>query len=174
MADTPDRIDLGRHRELAGRSRETHARYVVLAVIGAIVVLGLLNVFGQRPSTQTGSAARATLEIRGPTRVRGGLLYETRMTVRAQRPLRHAVLQLAPGWAEGQQLNTVEPSPLAERSRNGSLLFTLGAIPAGGHYTLYLEFQVNPTNVGRRSTDVALYDGNDRLLTIHRTITVFP
>jgi hypothetical protein len=33
---------------------------------------------------------------------------------------------------------------------------------------------VNPTNVGRRSADVALYDGDTRLLAVHRTITVYP
>jgi hypothetical protein len=33
---------------------------------------------------------------------------------------------------------------------------------------------VNPINVGHRAQDVALYDGNRKLLEVHRTITVFP
>jgi hypothetical protein len=33
---------------------------------------------------------------------------------------------------------------------------------------------VNPTNVGSRSQDVELYDGEDRLLAIDRQVTVFP
>jgi hypothetical protein len=33
---------------------------------------------------------------------------------------------------------------------------------------------VNPTNVGRRSQDVALYDGDTLLTSIDRTITIFP
>jgi hypothetical protein len=37
-----------------------------------------------------------------------------------------------------------------------------------------MQFQVNPTNVGRRSQDVALYDGTQLITTIHRQVTVFP
>jgi hypothetical protein len=33
---------------------------------------------------------------------------------------------------------------------------------------------VNPTNVGHRDQSVTLYDGNKALVTVHRTITVFP
>jgi hypothetical protein len=39
---------------------------------------------------------------------------------------------------------------------------------------LYIQSQVNPTNVGRRSQDVSLYDGERLLATIHRRVTVFP
>ena len=37
-----------------------------------------------------------------------------------------------------------------------------------------MQFQVNPTTVGRRSQDVELYDGERKLLNIHRTITIWP
>ena len=37
-----------------------------------------------------------------------------------------------------------------------------------------MQFQVNPTNVGRRSGNVELYDGESLIATVHRTITVFP
>ena len=40
---------------------------------------------------------------------------------------------------------------------------------------LFIEFQVNPTNVGRRRADVVLYDGDERLAdAIHRTIKSIP
>jgi hypothetical protein len=174
MADTPDRIELGRHRDLASWGYNRPVRYVLLASVAAVVVLGLFNVFGQRPATTTGHSAKASLEVYAPARVRGGLLYETRLTIRAHEKVDHAVLQFAPGWLESQQLNTIEPSPIAETSRNGSLVLTLGPVEAGEHYTLYMEFQVNPTNVGRRDADVALYDGDTKLLTVDRTLTVFP
>jgi hypothetical protein len=174
MTDVPDRIDLGRHRELASIGFHRPIRYVALTLMIAVVLAGLLNVFGQHPSTSSASNAHAGIEVFAPSRVRGGLLYEARFTIEAHLPLTHAVLQLAPGWAESQQINTIEPSPVAQTSRNGSLLFTLGPIPEGQHYTLYLELQVNPTNVGHRNADVALYDGDTRLLTVKRTITVFP
>jgi hypothetical protein len=174
VADIPDRIVLDRHRDLGGLGFNRPVRYVLLALLGAVLVLGLANVFGQHPDTTTATSAKADLEVYAPSHLRGGLLYEARFTIRAHEDLKHAVLQLAPGWAESQQLNTIEPSPIAQTSRNGSLLLTLGPIKGGEHFTLYIEAQVNPTNIGRRSADVQLYDGSTRLLAIDRTITIFP
>jgi hypothetical protein len=37
-----------------------------------------------------------------------------------------------------------------------------------------MQFQTNPTNIGHRPQTVWLYDGPRLLLTLHRTITVFP
>ena len=37
-----------------------------------------------------------------------------------------------------------------------------------------MEFQVNPTNVGRQSQDVELLDGDTQIATISRTATVYP
>jgi hypothetical protein len=39
---------------------------------------------------------------------------------------------------------------------------------------LYMDFQVNPTNVGRASQDVELRDGDTHITTIERTLTVYP
>jgi hypothetical protein len=50
----------------------------------------------------------------------------------------------------------------------------LGHIRKGSTYILFIQLQVNPTNVGRRSQDVAIYDGETLLSTIDRTITIFP
>ena len=172
--DVPDTIDLDRHRELVGRGFSQPVRWVLIGLTSAVLLLGLLNVFGQRPDTLNATSAKATLELYAPAHLRGGLLYEARFTIFARQTLNHAVLLLSPGWTESQQMNTIARSPLAQTSRNGSLLLTLGPVKRGEHYTLYIEFQVNPTNVGRRSTDVLLYDGNTQLLAIDRTITVYP
>jgi len=174
MADVPDRIDLDRHRDLGSWGYNRPVRYAVLSLLTAVVVLGLANLFGQRPATSAAEGPRASLEVYAPERVRGGLLYEARFTIDAHEALAHAVLELAPGWAESQQINTIEPSPIAETSRDGKLLLTLGAVEKGRHFTLYMQFQVNPTNIGHRSTDVSLYDGDVRLVTVERTLTVFP
>jgi hypothetical protein len=174
MADLPYRMALEQHRELRSRSFNRPARYVLLALIAAVPVLGLANVFGQHSETFTARSAKADLELSAPSHLRGGLLYQARFTIRAHERLTHVALLLTPGWAEGQTINTIEPSPIAQTSRDGDLLFTLGTVPKGRHYTLYLDFQVNPTNVGRRGADVVLYDGNTRLLSIDRTITVVP
>ena len=53
-------------------------------------------------------------------------------------------------------------------------MFELGHVPAGDDHVFFLQLQVNPTNVGRRSQDVWLYDGDAELLHIDRTITIWP
>ena len=174
MADTPDTIVLKRHRDLDGRKNEIWIRRGIFGLLCVLPLLALLDVFGQRPSSSTATAPAAVLDVYAASHVRGGVIFETRFHVTARRDLRHAVLVLDPGWLEGMTLNTIEPSPLAEGSRNGRLILTLGPIPHGTSYLLFLQFQVDPTNVGRRSQRVDLYDGSRALATVHRTITVFP
>jgi hypothetical protein len=174
VTDVPDRIDLKTHRDLESWVYNRPIRYAILAVVGAVLVLGIFNVFGQHPQTTTVDGAAASLEVYAPSHVRGGLLFEGRFTIEAHRDLSHAVLVLEPGWLESMQINTIEPGPIAETSRNGSLALTLGPVKRGEHYTQYMEFQVDPTNVGRRSADVTLYDGDEKLLTVDRKVTIFP
>ena len=38
-------------------------------------------------------------------------------------------------------------------------MLDLGHVPAGQRHILFMQFQVNPTNVGRRPQSVRLYDG---------------
>jgi len=139
-----------------------------------VPLLALLNVFGQHPSTTNAAAPAARLSVYAPARVRAGLLFEARFHVTAKQNLRNATLVLSSGWLEGMTVNTIEPSPTSEASKNGNLSLVLGHIPAGRTFLLFMQFQVNPINVGHRAQDVALYDGNRKLLEVHRTITVFP
>jgi len=174
VADVPDRIVLARHRDLQGHGHRRPVRYVLIGLLAAFLLLGVFNVFGQRPTTTTVRAGAASLELYAPSHLRGGLLYEARFTINAHRDLKNALLQLSPGWNEGQQMNTIEPVPIGQGSRNGDLLFTLGHIPAGQKFRLFIQFQVNPTNVGHRRADVTLYDGGAKIVAIRRTITVYP
>ena len=157
----------GRHKELWIR----RALFMLLPLVG---VLALLNLFGQRPQSTTAAVSGAELKLYAPARVRSGLLYQARFTITAKQEVKKAILVLEPGWAEGMTINTLEPSPVSEGSADGKLLFELGHIPAGDTYRLFMQFQVNPTNVGRRSADVSLYDGERKLTTIDRTVTVWP
>jgi len=147
---------------------------MLLALVGAFLLAGLVNVFGQRPTTASGATDAARLSVYAPAHLRGGLLYMARFRIDAHRDVKDAVLVLDSGWFEGMQVNTIEPSPLGEASQNGKVALDLGHIPAGEHYTLFMEFQVDPTNVGRRSQRVELYDGGRRVADLQRTITVFP
>jgi len=163
-----------RNRDLAGRGWQRWIRRGLLALLFAVCLLGLLNVFGQRPRTASTATDRARLDLYAPAAVRGGLLFEARLTVHALRELKDARLVLDRGWSEGMTINTIEPSPVGEASRDGRLSFDLGHVPAGEQHVLYLQFQVNPTNVGSRSQDVELFDGDTHVLTRSHSIRVYP
>jgi hypothetical protein len=170
----PEGLVLKRHRDLVGKRHEAWIRRTLLALVGLVPLLALLNVFGQRPHVETARAAAADLELYSTPHVRGGLLFEARFTVYANRDLKRATLELDRGWMEGFTINTIEPSPIGEGSHDGRLVLELGHIPAGQKYSLYMQIQVNPTNVGRRSQGVRLYDGQTLIATIHRRVTIFP
>ena len=175
MTDVPDGLVLKRHRDLDGMRRSgIWFRRACIALIAVVALLGLANVFGQRPSTVRADVPAATISVYAPTAIRGGDFMEARFHITAKRDLKKAILRLDPGWAEGMSMNTVEPSPVSETSDDGRLAFDLGHIAAGHSSILFLQFQVNPTNVGRRSQNVELLDGDTHLSTIHRTITVWP
>jgi hypothetical protein len=173
VAGVPDQLVLKVARDREGR-RDVVARRIIFSALLVVLALGLLNLFGQRPATTTTEAPAARLEVYAPERVRGGLYYQARFTIDAIRQLDDATLVLDPGWAEGITVNTIVPGPLGESSRDGKLAFELGRVPAGDKHVFFLQLQVNPTNVGRRSQDVQLFDGDELLATIDRSITIFP
>jgi hypothetical protein len=169
-----DGLSLSRHRDLEGRRFAPWLRRALLGLIAAVLLLGLANVFGQHPETLRASVPSATLELYTPAAVRGGLLYESRFTITASSELKDARLVLDRGWAEGLTIDTIEPSPVGEASTDGRLTFDLGHIPQGKSYVLWIQYQVNPTTVGRRPQNVDLYDGPTHVLTRHHELRVFP
>ena len=174
MAAAPDQLTLSRHRDLEGHGHRPYVRWALLTLLGVFILLGLLNVFGQNPQTDTASADGVELEVYSPRQVRSGLLFMSRFTIRAEREVEAATLVLDPGWLEGITLNTLVPSPVGEANRDGKIALDLGHVPAGTEHVFFLHFQVNPTETGRRSQDVALFDGETPLLAIDRTVTIFP
>jgi hypothetical protein len=170
----PELIDLRRHEELVGRRWHVWIRRGLVGALALLTLLALLNVFGQRPAVDRAENAAATLEVSAPERLRGGLLFMGRFTIAAHQTLRHPALVLDRGWLEGMQINTVTPAPVAEESRDGRLIYRYGTIPAGEQLVVNAEFQVNPTNVGRRSQTVRLEALGTSPLTLERTLTVFP
>lgn len=172
MPELPDHLDFERHREAS--VRELAARWVVLALIAGLAVAALLGAFGQRPSEARVASAEADLEVLAPSKLRGGLFFQGRFTVAAHSDLEDATLVLAPGWMENMHINTIEPAPVEETSRDGDLALAYGPLGAGERLVVYMQLQVNPTNVGRRDASVSLYDGDTLLATDDRTLTVFP
>jgi hypothetical protein len=174
-SDLPGRLDRDRHVELSGRHHQPWGRRAVLAVLGVMVLLGLLNVFGQHPVASQADTARATLRVKAPERLRGGLFYQGRIDVVARDRIGTPTLRLGPGFSEGMQINTIEPSPAAESSSAGRLELEFDPLHQGDHLTVWMQFEVNPTDAwGRREQSVTLLDGDQPLTAVQRKVTVFP
>jgi len=167
-------LDLDRARDLNGRGRYLWLRRVLLCALAVVPVLALLNVFGQDSSNATATSPTASITVHSPERVRGGLLYEARFTIKAIQDIKQLTLVLSDGWAQGLTINTIEPSPSNETSDNGALSFQLGELKAGGVFVLHMEFQVNPTTVGSRKQEVEVDDGNAPVVSLTRNFAVLP
>jgi hypothetical protein len=174
VTGAPDSLVLKRHRDLAGRTWGIVARRVLLTLLSAFLLAGLLNVFGQRPDTEVVSSPVASLKVFAPVHARSGVGYAARFHITAHHDIKNAYLVLDPGWAEGYTVNGLAPQPLTEANRNGRLAYGFGHIPAGQSLIFFMSLQVNPTNVGHRSQNVELDDGEQPILTVHRNITIFP
>ena len=174
MAQAPQTLTLKTHRDQVGRSGFAWIRRALLALLAAVLALGLANQFGQRPATSTAADAKARLQVYAPVRARSGLVYAARFRIDAREELKDATLVLWPGWAEQYTVNGQAPQPVSQGSDDGKLIFTFGHVPAGRHLTFWLSLQVNPTNVGHRPQRVELYDGKRLLVTVNRSITIFP
>ena len=162
-------------RDPASVVRGLRIRRAALTLLGLLVVApAALNGFGQRPAEHAASLTAATLRLSAPERVRGGLFFQSRIDVRATRAIDHPRLVLDPGWVEGMQVNSIEPAPVGEATRDGRVVLSYDALEAGDVLRVWLQFEVNPTNVGRRSYAVELDDSERAIARVAPTITALP
>jgi hypothetical protein len=149
-------------------------RRFVLAAFAVLVLLALLDQFGQQPSRSVAAAPAATLRLSAPEAVRGGLLFQSRIDIRTRRTVRFPRLVLGEGWTEGMQVNSINPAPSSESSRDGRLVLSYDQLNPGDLFVIWLQFQVDPINVGTRSYAVELDDETTALARVERSITIFP
>jgi hypothetical protein len=149
-------------------------RWALVTCIAALPVLALANVFGQHAATSTASAPAADVRLTAPSRLRGGLVFQVKVTIAAHRPLKELALSFASGWWDSMTVNTITPAPSAESSKDGHVVLEFGELPAGHKDEIWMELQVNPNNVGNRDADVTVLDGEQPLAHIHRSLTIFP
>jgi hypothetical protein len=143
-------------------------------VLLAFVIAALLNAFGQRATTSSASGPAASLRLNAPERVRGGVLFQARFDVQAFRKIRQPLIILDPGWLDGLTQNTSEPQATQERSENGRTVLQYDTLPAGRKLSVWLQYQVNPTHVGKTAQGVELRDGSTRLVHLDHSLVSFP
>jgi hypothetical protein len=167
-------VDDSRHRDLRGRRLEPWIRRAGLLVLVAIVTLALLNRFGQQPSSTASAGPGASMRLSAPKTIRGGLMWQARLTIDARQALQHPRIVLDPGWLEQMQVNTIEPNPVQESSRHGPVVLSYDQLAAGDRLVVWLQFQANPTAFGRHRLGVELDDADQRVAALHPTLTVLP
>ena len=170
----PDGLTAEHNLYLRGRRGHVWHRRALLCTIAVFPVLALLNVFGQRPTVSIAKSPAASLKITAPARLRSGLIFQVRAQVTAHRAIAKPQLVFSPGWWESMSVNSIEPNPASQSTRNGSVVLSYGKLPAGHTLIVWMYFQVNPTNVGKRREDVELDDGSTPIVHIQRSLTIFP
>ena len=143
----PYGLILERHRDLQGRERRVWYRNALVLLLVGIQVLALLNVFGQRPASSRADSPAASLAISSPKSLRGGLMFESRFTILAHRPLDTPKLVLDPGWFEQMTINSLEPSASSETSRDGKIVLSFDSLRAGQKLVFWAFFQTPPAAI---------------------------
>jgi hypothetical protein len=174
MTGLDERLDLGRMRDLQGRRSHVWIRRALLALLGVGVLLALMGAVGQPTRTFVADGAGARLRVEVPDVVRGGLLFGARIAVRARRTIRHPRIILGPGFFEGMQVNTIEPSPQSEAGRGPQVVLSYAELQAGDELVVYLQLQVDPATVGEQDTTVQLDDETAVVARVAHTTTVLP
>ena len=174
MSNPPDGITAERHIELTRRRYGPWVRRALLTAIAVLPVLALLNVFGQHPTTTSVSNAAVDVNVTAPQRLRSGLIFQVRVQVTAHRDLKQFQLVFDKGWWESMSVNSQIPEPSEQSSEDGRVAFTFGKLARGETHVSWIYFQVNPTNVGKRSENLEVRDGETPLARLHRSLTIFP
>jgi hypothetical protein len=170
----PDELDPRTNRDREGTAWRVWMRRALLSVFALIALLGLLDVFGQQPSTARASGPAANVALQMPGAVRGGLIFQMRVTIEARKQIDSLRLVMDPSLYDGMTFNTMFPSAVAETDREGRPVYQYGTLPKGSRFVVWFQLQVNPTNIGRRGATVEVDDGTTPLATVHRRLTVFP
>jgi len=161
-------------REPTGIAVGLWVRRAILTLLGLIVLLGVLNRYGQRPADSVARVPAATMRLSAPEHIRGGLFFQSRLEISAAQAIDHPRIVLDEGWVEGMQVNSIEPAPVGEAAREGRVVLSYDALKPGDLLRVWFQFEVNPTNVGRRSYALALDDAERPVARLTRDISVLP
>ena len=173
MSEPPEGID---ERNLEGSGRVgTALRQVTVGVLAAILVTALTGVFGQPGRTRAADAPAARLTMETASVVRGGLFFQAHIEVVARQEIEYPRLVLDEGWLDGLQINTIEPAPESESSRDGRLVLSYSAMKPGDRLLVSIHLQTEPTRVGITTDNgVELDDASTPIATIEHRIRRMP
>ncbi len=144
-----------------------------LVVLGAVIVAGLLGVFGHE-RTWSADEGGVTLRIESPETIRNGEFFEMRIRVAGDRPIAQPVVAIESSLWEDMTVNTMIPSPVDEESSDGEFRFTFAPMEPGSELLLKVDLQVNPDIIGGNEGTVTVYDADERIVESEIEIGVLP
>jgi hypothetical protein len=154
--------------------RALWARRGIITLFCVVTALALAGRFGQQARQSEASGPAAQMRLSAPPVVRGGLFFQSRIEVRARREIAFPRIVLDNGWLEGMQVNSIEPAPASESSRDGRVVLSYDKLAVGDLLRVWLQFEVDPTSTGHRSYGVELDDAGTRVVRLSPSITVLP
>lgn len=101
-------------------------------------------------------------------------MFTTKITITPHYRLTNGQLHLDSGWFVNMTLNGITPQPSSQSAQGQWQVWDFGPMPVNVPYTVWISWQTNPVNFGTHSQTIELYNGKDKLMTTHHTITVFP
>ena len=168
----PDGIQ-ERHWRPASRRRQGQGPLSTL-VLTAVMIAGLLGLFGLPDQTRTALAPRAQLEVYGPRLIRNGEFFEMRLRVRARDTIVEPVIAIGTDVWRDITVNTMIPAATEEEFANGEYRFTFGRLNAGEELVFKVDAQINPNYWGSSSDQIRLLGGDEPITGVQYDLMVLP
>jgi hypothetical protein len=163
-----------RHIEPRGPLRR-HASPFPILLLGAIVLAAMLGLFGGTPyAHRTVESEAAGLTVIAPETLRDGMFFEMRFEVLAKSDIAEPVLAVEPSLWRDVTINTFIPAPSEEEYKDGMFRFTFPALEAGDRMTVKVDGQINPSLVASTHGEIAIFDGERRLVGTPYALKVYP
>ena len=152
-----------------------HVIWWRVGLIALVLVVALFGLLGgaPAPTTRTTGAA-ATLAVTTPDRLRNGMLFETRVSAAARRPIEDAVIAIPIAMWRDMTVNSMIPAPAEEEFIGGEFRFHFGPLGAGEALSLKIDGQVNPPRYSGSSGRLRLLDGEVELAVLPLSLKVIP
>lgn len=146
-----------------------------LLLLAALMIAGLVGLLGGKPDmVRRVNADAAALTVRAPSVIRNGMFFETIVEVQAHRPVDDLVIAIsAPLWRQ-MTINTMIPAASEESYSQGAQRFSFGKLEAGDSFRFKIDGQINPSLFAGTRGEIAVLDGDRRIVGTPVTMKVLP
>ena len=150
-------------------------RFLPLLLLAIILALALSGSFGGRTvAAQSWANPHVRLAVSHPAPMRNGEMFETRVTITPRAPVGDLVLGMSPSLWRDMTINSFHPDAVSADYDAGMFRFSYGPRAAGKPLVIILDGQVNPQLRGGTTGDIAVYDGQRRLISAVVQMQVLP